>query len=109
MQIAAQEVAKWLSWAEPGDRLTYHRGVLAINRLKTTGGGIRVYEDLDALATLLIKEELCGNVHLITRRQDEGDYIYIVEKKVPSLMDKLRYQSLGEDANPSRGTSHAWD
>ena len=68
----------WLSQAQPGDVLEYHRGFLALDRSHHTS---RLKEDdrqvLCRVANLAMRLSDCGLVHLVQRRIKPDCFSYL--------------------------------
>lgn len=77
--VTESELRAWLAGAVPGDRLDYHRGVLAADRLPL---GSRLpdghREQLNRVADLVFGLAAAGRIHLLQRRNGTGDYSYIL-------------------------------
>ncbi len=69
----------WLTRAKPGDRIEYHRGFLALDRIKGTNSlkeGER--RKLAAVADHALALAGRGELHLLQERHGDGDYSYLV-------------------------------
>jgi hypothetical protein len=84
LPLTRQQFEAWLRQAAPGDRLVYHRGYLAVDRAR---GSTRLSEpdrrELGAVAkaALILAER--GEIHLIQRRVEPGDFSYLAVKSRP--------------------------
>jgi hypothetical protein len=76
--ISEAELHAWIAHAAPGDRIEYHRGVLAADRL-VVGSRLpdRDSRQLNRVADILFGLAAAGRVHLLQRRNAAGDYTYI--------------------------------
>jgi DNA-directed RNA polymerase specialized sigma24 family protein len=77
--VTESELRAWLARAAPGDRLDYHRGVLAADRLVP---GSRLPDgdckQLNRIADMVFGLAAAGRIHLLQRRNGPGDYSYIM-------------------------------
>jgi hypothetical protein len=75
--ISIAEFGGWLARAEPGERLKYHRGLLAIDRSKGTSS-LKEPErrKLAAVADHALALADRGKLHLLQERHGNGDYSY---------------------------------
>lgn len=111
----------WLSQAQPGNRITYHTGFLAIDRsVFVKGLPVKEKETIGRLADCALKLADRGLVHLIQRRVKDG-YEYIAEKRpmkppvrghdaverarvMKSAQERgLRHREIAEEFGMSRG------
>jgi len=75
----------WLAGARPGQRLKYHRGLLAIDRIK----GMSSLNDaerrkLAAVAGHALALAHGGKLHLLQERHGNGDYSYWAVARTPA-------------------------
>jgi hypothetical protein len=75
--LDAKQLATWLSMAEAGDRLDYHRGFLVIDRdLHASRLTDRERQELNRVADALSILASEGRGYLLQRRYGDGDYSY---------------------------------
>jgi hypothetical protein len=78
LAITKQQFESWLRQAAPGARIVYHRGYLALDRAR---GSSKLSEmsrrELAAVATLAMELAVRGQLHLLQRRHEDGDYSYL--------------------------------
>jgi len=67
--IGEIEFLGWLGQAEPGDMLTYHRGLLAADRVHSS--------ELGHLASRAFSLAETSLVHLVQRRHGPDDFSYL--------------------------------
>jgi hypothetical protein len=68
----------WVAQAEPGDRLEYHRGVLAVDRLKVISAlGERERKRVEQLASRALRAAEEGLVHLVQTRIAPDRFRYL--------------------------------
>jgi hypothetical protein len=79
------ELTAWLAGAKLGERLRYHRGLLALDRIKGTSS-LREAErrKLAAVADHALVLAHQGKVHLLQERRGDADYSYWAVARVPS-------------------------
>ncbi len=86
LAIRKREFAAWVERAPAGARIEYHRGHLAVDRIRGFSPyGERERRELDAIAkrALALAEE--GRLLLVQQRHGAGDYSYLaVKAKHPS-------------------------
>jgi hypothetical protein len=75
----------WLVRAKPGDRVEYHRGFLALDRIK----GMSSLNDakrrkLAAVADHALTLADWGKLHLLQERHGNGDYSYWAVARTPA-------------------------
>jgi hypothetical protein len=75
----------WLAGARPGQRLKYHRGLLAIDRIK----GMSSLNDAErrkpaAVAGHALALADAGKLHLLQERHGNGDYSYWAVARTPA-------------------------
>jgi hypothetical protein len=75
----------WLARAEPGDRIEYHRGFLALDRIK----GMSSLNDserrkLAAVAGQALALADGGKLHLLQERHGDSDYSYWAVARAPA-------------------------
>ncbi len=76
--VTAADLELWLGRALPGNALDYHRGFLALDRV-TLGSRLSKEDagELDRVATAAMAAAEAGLVHLLQRRNGDGDYTYL--------------------------------
>jgi hypothetical protein len=75
----------WLACAKPGERLQYHRGYLALDRVKgTTSLKEAERRKLAALAGQALALADGGKLHLLQERHGDGDYSYWAVARAPT-------------------------
>jgi hypothetical protein len=67
----------WLARAKPGDRIEYHRGFLALDRIK----GMSSLNDAERRKLAAVADQALaladgGKLHLLQERHGNGDYSY---------------------------------
>lgn len=67
--IGEIEFLGWLGQAEPGDMLTYHRGLLAADRVHSS--------ELGHLASRAFRLAETSLIHLVQRRHGPNDFSYL--------------------------------
>ena len=75
----------WLARAEPGDRLEYHRGFLALDRIK----GMSSLNDAERRKLAAVADQALaladgGKLHLLQERHGNGDYSYWAVARTPA-------------------------
>jgi hypothetical protein len=75
--LTPDELKQWLANATPGDRITYFRGFLAMDRGACSRLGKETGEELDRVAAALMTMAEAGRLHLVQRRNGPNDYTYI--------------------------------
>jgi hypothetical protein len=70
----------WINEAKPGERLTYHRGFLALDRAPGSRLTERERVRLDILAKDMLAAAELGLLHLLQRRLVTGAFGYIAVK-----------------------------
>ena len=84
LAISRQQLEAWLRQAAPGARIVYHRGYLAVDRVR---GSSRLSEsarrELVAVANLALVQAEHGGVHLVQQRTGPGTFRYIAVKAHP--------------------------
>ena len=75
----------WLARAKPGERLEYHRGLLALDRVKGTSS-LREAERRRLAAVADHASVLAGRgkLHLLQERHGDADYSYWAVARAPS-------------------------
>jgi hypothetical protein len=77
--ITESDLCRWLGAAAPGDQFAYHRGFLAIDCDPTSGRLTqREKADLRRVAHRAMLAAESGLAHLLQRRNDPGDFTYLV-------------------------------
>jgi hypothetical protein len=76
--VSEAELQAWIAHAAPGDRIEYHHGVLAADRL-VIGSRLadRDCRQLNRVADILFGLAAAGRVHLLQKRNAPGDYTYV--------------------------------
>ena len=75
--LTLADLEVWLRAAAPGQMLEYHRGYLVLDRGVGSRLGEDAGEELDQIAIAVMEMAEAGRVHLIQRRHDQCDYVYI--------------------------------
>ena len=81
LAITRQQFESWLRQAAPGDRAVYHRGHLAVDRVRGSGrlsGPAR--RELVAVANRALALAKQGEIHLVQERTEPGTFRYIAVK-----------------------------
>ena len=83
--LPAAPFRAWVARAKPGERLEYHRGLLALDRVKGTSS-LREAErrKLTAVADHASALAGLGKLHLLQERHGDRDYSYWAVARVPS-------------------------
>jgi hypothetical protein len=71
------ELTAWLDRAQPGNRVVYHLGFLAVDRSCTSSLNEGERRHLDALATAAGSAAAAGIVHLVQERLAAGTFRYL--------------------------------
>jgi len=71
------DVERWLSTAELGSTVAYHRGYLALDRGAGSRFGEDAGEELDHIASAMLARAEAGDVHLLQRRHGSCVYTYL--------------------------------
>ncbi|MDB5407743.1 MAG: hypothetical protein JWL84_2655 [Rhodospirillales bacterium] len=100
--ITEIDLCGWLGAAAPGDRLTYHRGFLALD-CAPTSGRLPTRERVELLRTarraMFAAEN--GLAHLMQRRHGADDYSYLIEVRPrPRAERRSVLAILAEQADP---------
>jgi hypothetical protein len=78
LALTRQQFEAWRGEAAPEDWVVYHRGYLAVDRVR---GSSRLSEparrELVAVANLALALAEQGEIHLAQRRHRDGDYSYL--------------------------------
>jgi hypothetical protein len=78
VMLTREQFEASLRQAAPGARIVYHRGYLALDRAR---GSSKLSEmsrrELAAVATLAMELAVRGQLHLLQRRHEDGDYSYL--------------------------------
>jgi hypothetical protein len=74
------ELTAWLGRAQPGDRVVYHQGSLALDRGPTSSLQRRERRRIDDLATAARAAASAGLVHLLQKRLNVGTFDYLAVK-----------------------------
>ena len=96
LSLREEDFCGWIGQADPGDRLEYHRGLLAVDRrenLSLLGNADRL--ELCAIAdrALALADE--GRLLLVQKRHGPGDYSYLaIMSKRPSQPTAVAQQTL---------------
>lgn len=75
----------WLARAEPSDRIEYHRGFLALDRIK----GMSSLNDSERRKLAAVADQALaladrGKLHLLQERHGNGDYSYWAVARAPA-------------------------
>ena len=75
----------WLSRAKPGERLEYHRGLLALDRAK----GVSSLKEAERRKLAAVADDASalagqGKLHLLQERHGNGDYSYWAIARAPA-------------------------
>ena len=75
----------WLARAEPGDQFEYHRGFLALDRIK----GMSSLNDAERRKLAAVADQALaladeGKLHLLQERHGNGDYSYWAVARIPA-------------------------
>ena len=75
----------WLSRAKPGERLEYHRGLLALDRAK----GVSSLKEAERRKLTAVADHASalagrGKVHLLQQRHGDADYSYWAVVRAPA-------------------------
>jgi hypothetical protein len=90
--IAERDLVRWLSTAQPGDQLTYHRGFLVVDTSSTTSRLSACNRQiLQRVANRVADLVARGLVQAVQRRHAEGDcsYLVIASKRLNSARRRL--------------------
>jgi hypothetical protein len=79
----ASELTAWLGSAQPGDRVVYHQGSLALDRGSTSSLRRRERRRIDDLAAAAHAAAAAGRVHLVQERLATGTFRYLAVKGYP--------------------------
>ena len=75
----------WLARAEPGEWLEYHRGLLALDRIKGTSSLKEpARRKLAAVADHALALAGCRKLYLLQERHGDGDYSYWAVARPPA-------------------------
>jgi hypothetical protein len=75
----------WVARARPGQRLEYHRGLLALDRSKGTSSlNEAERRQLTAVADYALTLAGQGKLHLLQERHGDGDYSYWAVSRAPA-------------------------
>lgn len=98
------ELSAWLGKAQPGDRVVYHQGSLALDRGATSSLRRRERRRIDDLATAAHAAAAAGRVHLVQERLAVGTFCYLA---VRVLQESGPQKILITDLVPERRRSRA--
>jgi hypothetical protein len=85
MPLSAAALSAWVARASPGERLEYHRGLLAIDRIKGTSAlKDAARRKLAAVAGQALALADGGKLHLLQERHGDGDYSYWAVARAPT-------------------------
>ena len=70
----------WIAGAKPGERLTYHSGLLTLDRAQGSRLAVGERARLDAVAKHALAAADAGLIHLVQRRLAAGTSNYIAVK-----------------------------
>jgi hypothetical protein len=76
------ELTAWLGRAQPGDRVIYHQGSLALDRGSTSLLQRRERRRIDDLATAAHAAAAAGRVHLVQERLATGTFRYLAVRAI---------------------------
>ena len=76
-QLTEIEFCAWITQAEPGDAIEYHRGTLALDRLRSMTLSRPECERVDRLAGRAFAAAERGLVHLVQERLGPDRFAYI--------------------------------
>lgn len=84
---SAAEFRAWLARAAPGERLEYHRGLLALDRIK----GASSLKEAERRKLAVVAEQASefaarGKLHLLQERHGGGDYSYWAVARAPARL-----------------------
>ena len=83
--ISIAEFRGWLAQAEPGEWLEYHRGLLALDRIKGTSSLKEpARRKLAAVADHALALAGCRKLYLLQERHGDGDYSYWAVARPPA-------------------------
>ncbi len=94
-RLSEIELCGWLSQAEPGETIEYHRGFLGIDR--TPFGqpmSIIARDDLNCLAARAMRLAEQGLVHLVQRRLGEDAFSYLAVARARRAGAALSFSTL---------------
>jgi hypothetical protein len=78
LTITRPQFEAWLKQAAPGDRLVYHRGYLAVDRVRgSSQSSESARREFVAVANLALALAEQGEIHLVQQRHRDGDYSYL--------------------------------
>lgn len=81
LSIREREFCSWLGKAEPGERVEYHKGLLATDRVRGMSSlGEKARRELCSLANRTQRLAEQGALILTQERHGEADYSYIAIK-----------------------------
>ena len=84
LPLTRQQFEAWLRQAAPGDRVVYHRGYLAVDRVRgSTGLSEPDRRELLAVAKAAMMLAERGEIHLVQRRIEPGSFSYLAVKARP--------------------------
>lgn len=97
-RLNAVEFCAWLSQADPGDVLEYHRGFLIVDRMPARKGHADTRSSqLDLLAKCAMRAAEYGLVLLVQRRNGPSDFSYLaVARKRPKKTPAIQSLALPE-------------
>ena len=82
--ISVAVLSGWLARAKPGERLEYHRGFLALDRIKGPSREEAERLKLAAVAGYALALADRGKLHLLQERHGNGDYSYWAVARAPA-------------------------
>jgi hypothetical protein len=78
LTLSRQQLEAWLKQAAPGDRVIYHRGYLAVDRVRGSSDlSEQDRRELVAVAKAALTLAERGEIHLIQRRIKSGSFSYL--------------------------------
>ena len=79
LPITEADLEAWLAIAQPGDRLVYHRGFLAVDASGSTGRlPLPQVQELRRVAGLAFTAVQQGAVHALQERNGPNDFTYLL-------------------------------
>jgi hypothetical protein len=84
VSLSAAALSAWVTRASPGERLEYHRGLLAIDRTKGTSAlNESARRKLASVADHARALAEAGKLHLLQERYGDRDYSYWAVARAP--------------------------
>jgi hypothetical protein len=94
-RLSEIELCGWLSQAEPGETIEYHRGFLGIDR--TPFGqpmSISARDDLNCVAARAMRLAEQGLLHLVQRRLGDDSFSYLAVARTRRIGAALSFSTL---------------